>query len=330
MAWDRYQKTGRGNNVNVEFWTGMPGMFAVKKYGDALEKLRIERGVTANFQHNLVAVDHANRKATFKKADGSTVDTDYTLLHVVPPMGPPDVIKNSPLADEAGWVSVDKETLRHVNPEFGNVWSLGDCSSLPTSKTAAAVTSEAPILTENLFSVVDTGKVAGARYDGYTSCPVRTSMSFHFEPTLILLGTQLLTGYGQLLLAEFKYGGEPKETFANYLGDQATPRRFFYHLKKDLFPWAYWNLMVRLSSLIAGQILSFPNFEFTAWWKMVRYQRSFPTQVPRLSINGSKCIGQLDLPYLNDMESLFLFPVPLSVTCAPIIFKQHRQAVPAF
>ena len=155
----------------------MPGMFAVKKYGDALEKLRIERGVTANFQHNLVAVDHANRKATFKKADGSTVDTDYTLLHVVPPMGPPDVIKNSPLADEAGWVSVDKETLRHVNPEFGNVWSLGDCSSLPTSKTAAAITSEAPVLTENLFRVMDTGKIGTAEYDGYTSCPVRHLLS---------------------------------------------------------------------------------------------------------------------------------------------------------
>lgn len=173
MAWDRYQKTNRGTNISVEFWSGMPSMFAVKKYADVLEKLRIERGVAGNFQHNLVGVDPANRKATFKKADGATVDIDYTLLHVVPPMGPPDVIKNSPLADEAGWVAVDKETLRHVKPEFGNVWSLGDCSSLPTSKTAAAVTSEAPVLTENLFSVVDTGKVAGARYDGYTSCPVR-------------------------------------------------------------------------------------------------------------------------------------------------------------
>lgn len=28
------------------------------------------------------------------------------------------------------------------------------------------------------------------------------------------------------MLAEFKYGLEPKETFAKYLGDQAKPRRF--------------------------------------------------------------------------------------------------------
>lgn len=37
---------------------------------------------------------------------------------------------------------------------------------------------------------------------------------------------QLLTGHGELMLAEFKYGLEPKETFAKYLGDQAKPRRF--------------------------------------------------------------------------------------------------------
>lgn len=58
------------------------------------------------------------------------------------------------------------------------------------------------------------------------------------------MAIQLLTGYGQLLLAEFKYGLEPKESFANILGDQGTPRAAFYYLKKDFFPWVYWNYMV--------------------------------------------------------------------------------------
>ncbi|OSX65221.1 hypothetical protein POSPLADRAFT_1178892 [Postia placenta MAD-698-R-SB12] len=226
MAWDRYQKTGRGDQISVDFYTGTPTMFGVKKYSDELEKLRVSRGVGGYFQHNLVSVDSGNHKATFKKPGGSTVDVDYTLLHVTPQMGPLDVIKKSPLADEAGWVAVDNATLQHTNPEYKNVWAIGDCSSLPTSKTAAAITAQAPVLTENLYSVVSTGKTANAQYDGYTSCP-------------------LLTGYGQLMLAEFKYGLEPKESLAQYFGDQATPRRAFYHLKKDLFPWAYWNHMLK-------------------------------------------------------------------------------------
>lgn len=47
------------------------------------------------------------------------------------------------------------------------------------------------------------------------------------------------------MLAEFKYGLEPKESFASFLGDQAVPRAAYYYLKKDFFPWTYWNFMVR-------------------------------------------------------------------------------------
>lgn len=172
MAWDRYKQTKRGDNVKVDFYTGMPTMFSVPKYSNALNDLRVERGVGGHFQHNLTSIDAANRKATFKTTDGSTVNVDFTLLHVTPPMGPLDLIKDSPIADAAGWVDVDKSTLRHVNPKYGNIFAIGDCSSLPTSKTAAAITSQAPVLTENLFSVMDTGKVSSAVYDGYTSCPV--------------------------------------------------------------------------------------------------------------------------------------------------------------
>lgn len=224
MAWDHYQKTGRGYDVKIDFVTGMPSMFSVKKYSDALNALRIERGIGADFQHNLVSIDAGSRRATFKKPDGTTVDREYTILHATPPMGPLDFIKASPIADATGWVDVDTLTLRHV--KYGNVFSLGDCSSLPTSKTAAAITSQAPVVTENLFSLMTVGSLSNARYDGYTSCP-------------------LLTGYGELMLAEFKYGLEPKESFAKYLGDQTARRRLFYHFKKDLFPWAYWNRMIK-------------------------------------------------------------------------------------
>lgn len=47
------------------------------------------------------------------------------------------------------------------------------------------------------------------------------------------------------MLAEFKYGLEPQESFSNVFGDQAIPRTAFYYLKKDFFPFVYWNYMVR-------------------------------------------------------------------------------------
>lgn len=182
MAWDHFRRNN--NNVSIDFYNGMPAMFSVKKYSEALEALRVERGVGGYFQHALVAVDSDNHKATFKKPDGSTVVADYDLLHVTPPMGPLDVFKGSPIADKDGWVAVNSETLQHVNPEYSNVFALGDCSSLPTSRTAAAITQQAPVLTENLFSYMTTGKVGKATYDGYTSCPVSLFLR-KFIPPLI-------------------------------------------------------------------------------------------------------------------------------------------------
>lgn len=61
-------------------------------------------------------------------------------------MSPHSYIKESGLANDAGFVDVDKYTLRHN--KFSNVWALGDCSSLPNSKTAAAIFSQTLALCE--------------------------------------------------------------------------------------------------------------------------------------------------------------------------------------
>lgn len=61
----------------------------------------------------------------------------YEMLHVTPPMGPNLVIKDSLLADEGGWLDVNKENLQHK--KYPNVFGIGDCTNLPTAKTAAAV-----------------------------------------------------------------------------------------------------------------------------------------------------------------------------------------------
>ncbi|KAG5998082.1 hypothetical protein E4U43_002501 [Claviceps pusilla] len=230
LALDYWKRAGlytsnkpEASAIKISFATGLPAMFAVPKYAAKLEELRKERGVEGLFQHDLVAIE--GNQATFARPNGAEkVTKRFDLLHVTPKMGPPKFIKESALGNDAGYVDVDDHTLRHK--KYPNVWSAGDASSLPTSKTAAAVTSEAPVLVRNLMQVLN-GHQPDASYDGYTSCP-------------------LLTEYGKVLLAEFKYGGEPKETFDNWLGiDQIEPRRAFYHLKKDFFPWVYYTSLVK-------------------------------------------------------------------------------------
>ena len=68
-------------------------------------------------------------------------------------MGPVDALKDSPLSDAAGFVNVNKDTLQHV--KYPNVFSLGDCSNVATSKTAAAVAAESEVVRRNLMSYVN-------------------------------------------------------------------------------------------------------------------------------------------------------------------------------
>lgn len=230
FAHDYWTQQGRRSEIPVTFATALPAMFSVAKYSKVLDELRKERDVEGLFQHNLASIEGST--ATFTGPSGDKVTRPFSFLHATPPQGPLSFIRSSPLANaQSGFIDVDAKTTQHV--KYPNVWSVGDSSSLPTSKTAAAITAQAPVLVSNLIrSALGAERSQGAgiqaaEYDGYTSCPIPTE-------------------YGKLLLCEFKYGGEIKESFGGLPGlDQGQPNRAFYHLKKDFFPWVYFNSMVR-------------------------------------------------------------------------------------
>lgn len=216
-----FRKQGIRDQVQVHFYSAGKAIFGVQKYRDTLERIVKERDIRTHFRQELVEVRGAAREAVFRDLDnGAESVVPYSFLHVVPPQGPPDFIRQSPLAVEGGWAGADKHTLRH--PKYGNVFSLGDASALPASRTGAAVRKQAPVLVENLLAVLD-GQEPRASYDGYASCP-------------------LITGYGRLVLAEFDYDGKPAETFPF---NQAKERRSMYELKRHGLPLLYWHGMLR-------------------------------------------------------------------------------------
>ena len=226
---------GRGirNACNISFWTPGGGMFGVPYYSQKLEKIRQERGVEGKFKHNLIRIDVAHKIAIFQNVDTKEqVKAPFDMLHVAPQMGAPDFLKKSAIADDKGWVDVDKHTLQHKT--YKNVFGLGDCTNTPNSKTAAAITSQAPILVHNMMLAMQDKPLDG-KYNGYASCP-------------------LIIARAKIILAEFGYGGKLMETFSSetgnfpwkYIGTEgALQQRFFYFLKETMFPFAYWQLWTR-------------------------------------------------------------------------------------
>lgn len=221
LAAHHFRQHGLENDVEVVFASASGGIFSVPKYADSLKQVIDRYGIVTKFSHNLVELRPDDKVAVFEKTDsGERVEMDYDMIHVTPPQSAPDFIKNSPLADDKGWVSVDKYTMQHT--KYSNVFSCGDSSNLPTSKTGAAIRKQAPALVENLLAVM-ADKSPEAKYSGYTSCP-------------------LVTGYGRLILAEFDYDKEPMESFPF---DQAQERYSMYALKAYGLPKLYWHGMLK-------------------------------------------------------------------------------------
>jgi sulfide:quinone oxidoreductase len=221
LADDHFRRTGARARSRVIFASAAGGIFGVEKYARTLRRVLQRKGVETLFRHNLLEVRPASREAVFEQLDtGERVTISYDLLHVVPPQSAPDVVKRSPLADAGGWVDVDRRSLRHRR--WANVFGLGDASNLPTAKTAAAVRHQARIVVDNLVAALS-GREPVAVYDGYTACPV-------------------VTGYGRLVMAEFDYDCQPRESFPF---DQSKERYSMYLLKRHGLPLLYWHGMLR-------------------------------------------------------------------------------------
>lgn len=217
LAEEFFRKHQVRDQIDMKFYTGMPGIFGVAPYAVVMRGLMADKNVEVVYENNLESIDVDNNTANFSKIGA----TQFDFMHVTPPQGPLDVIKNSSLADSVGWVDVNKHTLQHN--QFKNVWALGDCSSLPTSKTAAAIASQNKILFDNMLAVeknpnLETEKFPG-QYDGYASCP-------------------LVVGDDKGMIAEFDYELKRLETLPL---DQRKPSRLMYKMKADWIPQIYWT-----------------------------------------------------------------------------------------
>jgi len=235
LAADRFRKKGILDKMNIEFCNAGPVLFGIPFFAKALHKVATGYGIKANFNHNLVAIDGPNKTATFEATDSEgnkqRVTKAFDMIHVTPPQSAPDFIKNSPLANSAGWVDVNDKTLQHH--KYTNIFGLGDATSTPNAKTAAAVRKQVPILVDNILHLIN-NQPLDEKYDGYGSCPLTTSLS-------------------TVMLAEFAYGGKVTPSFP--LLDPRKNLFIWWIGKKIGFPWMYWHLMLK------GYRIDIPHLE---------------------------------------------------------------------
>ncbi|MCC5937655.1 MAG: NAD(P)/FAD-dependent oxidoreductase [Lunatimonas sp.] len=249
LAEDYFRKNGLREKTNVVFATPGTVIFGVKDFANTLNRIIQERDIIFKPYYTPVKIDPAKKVIHFvfnKTGINSCVGTEdsriqeevigdteiiipYDMLHLAPPQKAPDFISKSPLAHQSGpskgWVNVNINTLQHH--DFPNIFALGDVAALPTAKTGAAIRKQAPVVAENLLAMIKRNALSSKRYEGYSSCP-------------------LVTGYGKMVLAEFKYDNvRDSDPFLSKLMDTSKEQYAMWILKKYGLPYLYWNQMLR-------------------------------------------------------------------------------------
>ena len=224
LSCDHWLKQGDLKHIDVEFNLAGAALFGVPTFVPPLMKYVEKYNARLAFNSNLVKVDGPARKAWFevKDAEGNATveEKTFDMLHVVPPQVAPDFIRESLLADAAGWCEVNPHSLQHLR--YPHIFGLGDVCGTTNAKTAAAVRKQIVVVAENLLALRKQAPLP-LKYDGYGSCPLTVEK-------------------GKVVLAEFGYGGKLLPTFPL---DPTRARRSMWFLKATLLPWFYWNGMLK-------------------------------------------------------------------------------------
>jgi sulfide:quinone oxidoreductase len=226
LSADYWQKQGVLKDIQIDFYNTGAALFGVPAYVPALMEYVKRYDANLHFNHQLIKVDGPQKRAWFKQLNGensSIVETDFDMIHVVPPQQAPDFIRASNLVDQAGWISVDQHTLQHT--QYPHIFALGDVMNAPNAKTAAAARKQAPIVAVNVLEYLQGGSNF-AQYDGYGSCPLTVER-------------------GKIVLAEFGYGGKLLPSFPKWLLNGEQPTRLAWLLKEQILPPMYWDGMLK-------------------------------------------------------------------------------------
>ena len=223
LAASEWFRKGKLKDMSVQFYNAGGVLFGVEAYVPALMTYVKKYNAELCFKQALIKIDGPNQKAWFKNSEGEVTESSFDMIHVCPPQIAPTFIHDSGLADSAGWMDVDSNTLQ--SKQHANIWGVGDVLNTTNAKTMAAARKQAPVVAHNIVSSI-TNKTNHVHYDGYGSCP-------------------LMVEHGKVVLAEFTYGGKLSPSFPTWLNNGTQATSFGWFLKERLLPFVYWHGMLK-------------------------------------------------------------------------------------
>jgi sulfide:quinone oxidoreductase len=208
--------------VEIVYATPLSSAFTKPRAAAALGDLLQTRSI--GVEPNFVASKVDEEKDVLVGYDGR--ELDYDLLVTVPLHNGSEVITKSGMGDDFGFVPTNKHTLQTDAHE--NVFAIGDCTNLPSSKAGSVAHFQAEVLIENVLRFIDQRPMLPA-FDGHANCFIET-------------------GHGKGMLIDFNYETEPlpgRFPFPGIGPFTLLEESHANHWGKLGFRWVYWNLLVK-------------------------------------------------------------------------------------
>ncbi len=165
-----FRERGLRHAVTIEVHAAEPRPMGVAgpEMSGAVEQLLAAKDIAYRPDHQVRSVDPRARRLEF--SDGSHAEFD--VLAFVPPHRAPRVVRESALASDTGWISVDRHSLR---TRFRGVYAIGDAVSIPLTlgkplpKAGVFAHGQAEVVARNIAAAVR-GGTPSARFDGRGQC----------------------------------------------------------------------------------------------------------------------------------------------------------------
>ncbi len=160
-----FLKRGIRDKVKIKFLTPYPRPYPAEKISHVVEPMFIEKGIDVTTFFNVDSVDPTARKIYSLEGEAF----GYDLLIAIPPHHGADVVINSGIGDQDGYVPTDKGTMKVAGQE--GVYCIGDATNISVSKSGVVAHLQSVVVAHNIISEIEKSKDL-LEYNGRINCPM--------------------------------------------------------------------------------------------------------------------------------------------------------------
>jgi len=176
LADSYFSKLGLRDKIDLSYVYPLPRPFTIQNVAEDVSRLMEQKKIGMNLLFNVESIDI--EKKEIRSLEGETVKYDLAVL--VPPHTGADVVRDSGIADNGGWIPTDRHTLNVKG--YDDAYAIGDATDLPVSKAGSAADFEAAVVATNISDQLN-GLAPSLRYDGRVMCFIITAIG---EATMLI------------------------------------------------------------------------------------------------------------------------------------------------